>query len=43
VASVGHSDAIYLINPAGRARVFTHSDITAEDLAADLRLLSAER
>jgi protein SCO1/2 len=42
-AGVGHSDAIYLIDAAGRARVLTHSDITAEALAGDLRLLSAER
>jgi len=43
VAGVGHSDAIYLIDAKGRARVLTHSDITADALAADLKLLNAER
>jgi protein SCO1/2 len=43
VAGVGHSDAMYLIDAAGRARVLTHSDITADALAGDLKLLSAER
>ena len=42
-AAVGHSDAIYLVDRKGRARVLTHSDITAEALAGDLKLLSAER
>jgi protein SCO1 len=43
VAGVGHSDAIYLIDATGRARVLIHSDITAEALAGDLKLLNAER
>jgi protein SCO1/2 len=42
-AGVGHSDAIYLLDRNGRARVLTHSDITAQDLAADIKLLNAER
>ena len=41
--AVGHSDAIYLVDRKGRARVLTHSDITAEALAGDLKLLAAER
>ena len=40
---VGHSDAIYLLDRKGRVRVLTHSDITAEALASDVKLLSAER
>ena len=42
-ATVGHIDAIYLIDKAGRARVLTHSDISAEALAGDVKLLHAER
>ena len=42
-AAVGHIDAIYLIDKAGRARVLTHSDISAEALAGDVKLLHAER
>ncbi|HEY8806132.1 MAG TPA: SCO family protein [Candidatus Limnocylindria bacterium] len=41
--AVGHSDAIYLVDRKGRARVLTHSDITAEALAGDVKLLAAER
>ena len=41
--AVGHSDAIYLIDRQGRARVLTHSDITAEALAGNVKLLNAER
>ena len=41
--AVGHSDAIYLVDKKGRARVLTHSDITADALAGDLKLLAAER
>ena len=40
--SVGHSDAIYLLDKKGQARVLTHSDITADALAGDLKLLAAE-
>jgi protein SCO1/2 len=40
---VGHSDAIYLLDRKGRVRILTHSDITAEALAGDVKLLSAER
>jgi protein SCO1/2 len=40
---VGHSDAIYLLDRQGRARVLTHSDITADALAGDLKLLAAMR
>lgn len=41
--AVGHSDAIYLLDKKGQARVLTHSDITADALAGDLKLLAAER
>ena len=40
---VGHSDAIYLLDRKGRARVLVHSNITATDLATDVKLLLAER
>lgn len=40
---VGHYDAIYLIDRKGRARVLTHSDISADALAGDLKALNAER
>jgi len=40
---VGHSDAIYLVDKRGRARVLTHSDIRPQDLVTDLKLLAAER
>lgn len=40
---VGHSDAIYLLDRKGRVRVLTHSDITAEALAGDVKALNAER
>jgi len=40
---VGHSDAIYLVDRKGQARVLTHSDITADALAGDLQALHAER
>jgi cytochrome oxidase Cu insertion factor (SCO1/SenC/PrrC family) len=40
--SVGHSDAIYLLDKKGQARVLTHSNITADALAGDLKLLAAE-
>jgi len=42
-AFVGHSDAIYLLDRKGQARVLTHSDIAADALAGDVKLLSAER
>ena len=40
---VGHSDAIYLLDSKGQARVLAHSDITAEALAGDVKLLAAGR
>lgn len=43
IVGVGHSDAIYLIDGKGRARVLTHSDVTADVLAGDVKVLSAER
>lgn len=42
-SAVGHSDAIYLLDPKGRARVLVHSDITPEALAGDVKVLAAER
>ena len=41
--SVGHSDAIYLLDRKGQARLLVHSNITAADLANDVKVLSAER
>jgi protein SCO1/2 len=41
--AVGHSDAIYLLDRKGQARVLVHSDISAEALAGDLKVLAAER
>lgn len=40
---VGHSDAIYLFDRKGRARVLVHSNIAAADLANNVKLLLAER
>jgi len=40
---VGHSDAIYLLDRKGQARVLVHSDVTAEALAGDVKVLAAER
>jgi protein SCO1/2 len=40
--AVGHSDAIYLLDKKGQARVLTHSDIAADALAGNLKLLAAE-
>ena len=40
---VGHSDAIYLLDRTGRARLLVHSNISAGDLANDVKALSAER
>ena len=42
-AFVGHSDAIYLLDGKGQVRVLTHSDITADALAGNVKLLAAER
>ena len=42
-AFVGHSDAIYLLDDKGQARVLTHSDISADALAGDVKLLAAGR
>ena len=41
-SAVGHTDAIYLIDRQGRARVLTHSDITPEALAGDVKLLASQ-
>jgi protein SCO1/2 len=43
LAAVGHSDAIYLVDKNGQVRVLTHSDITADALTDDVKLLAAER
>ena len=43
VAEVGHSDAIYLFDRKGRVRLLVHSNISAADLATDVKALSAER
>lgn len=40
---VGHSDAIYLIDKSGRARVLLHTEQLPETLAKDLRILLSER
>lgn len=40
---VGHTDAIYLIDTKGNARVLLHTEDGAETLAKDLRLLLRER
>ncbi len=40
---VGHTDAIYLIDSKGRARVLLHTDAGADALAKDLRILAKER
>ena len=40
---VGHSDAIYLLDRKGQARVLVHSNIAAGDLANDVKVLAAER
>src|SRR3989442_2234977 len=42
-ATVAHNDAIYLIDRRGRERTLLHSDRSASDLAADLRILVGER
>jgi protein SCO1/2 len=41
--AVGHSDAIYLLDRKGQARVLVHSDIAPADLANDVKVLAAER
>jgi protein SCO1/2 len=41
--AVGHSDAIYLLDRKGQARVLVHSNIAPGDLANDVRLLARER
>jgi protein SCO1/2 len=38
-----HSDVIYLIDKKARGRILLHSDIAAETLASDLRILVNER
>ncbi|MFN2520985.1 MAG: SCO family protein [Candidatus Limnocylindria bacterium] len=42
-SSVGHTDAIYLIDRSGRTRVLIHSDVAPDGLTADLRALAAEK
>jgi cytochrome oxidase Cu insertion factor (SCO1/SenC/PrrC family) len=39
---VGHTDAIYLIDRRGRARVLLHTDAGADVLAKDIRILLGE-
>ena len=41
--AVGHSDAIYLVDRKGQARLLVHSNISAADLANDVKVLNAER
>ena len=41
--AVGHSDAIYLLDRRGQARLLVHSNISAADLANDVKVLAAER
>ena len=41
-AGLTHSDAIYLIDAKGRARVLLHSDAGADTIAKDLRILVRE-
>lgn len=41
--AVGHSDAIYLLDRKGQVRVLVHSNITAADLATNVKMLAAER
>lgn len=41
--AVGHSDAIYLLDRKGQVRLLVHSNITAADLANDVKVLTAER
>jgi protein SCO1/2 len=38
--TVGHSDAIYLLDVKGNVRALVHSDIAPQDLASDVRLLA---
>ena len=42
-SSVGHTDAIYLIDKSTRTRALVHSDAAPEAIAADLRALAGER
>ena len=41
--AVGHSDAIYLLDRKGQVRLLVHSNISAADLATDVKVLAAER
>ncbi len=43
VTAVGHSDAIYLLDRKGQARVLVHSSISPTDLANDVKVLAVER
>jgi len=40
---VGHTDAIYLIDPQGRERLLVHSDLAIDDLTADVKALASGR
>ena len=40
---VAHTDVIYLVDRHVRGRVVLHSDVSADDLANDLRILTSER
>lgn len=40
--AIGHSDAIYLVDKAGRQRAFMRSDFALEDMLANLEVLLAE-
>ncbi len=42
-SSVGHTDAVYLIDRKGRTRVLLHSDVAPDALASELRALANER
>jgi protein SCO1/2 len=41
--SVAHSDVLYLIDRHARARILLHANVTPDDLATDLRILTSER
>jgi len=40
---VGHSDAIYLLDRRGQARLLVHSNISAAELATNVKVLAADR
>ena len=41
--AVGHSDAIYLLDRKGQVRLLVHSNISADALATNVKVLAAER